>query len=499
MTNQKQPQKKNTTDEEDILTSLRNLKRHPDAGFHAAIQASNISAVTGTVGFRMCRLRRQESIKVLDLIGGTHKNRISVIAERDGVIRISVLDCQGNLSSGSYRPSKTNLSEVIAIVWDANSLSLWWMGEKVIQLTLPQKIDGKWLAITQGIDIDGDNKASYITQGARAGGMLGLGLCASNKTLELIVANLFVVGSITTESKLQEMFEVHKAELQPVIDRSERFLHFHLMVDTELANVLGVSVQPGNKYYDHPIFSMLRECSVFHQRGEFGDRDMELNSAYMLLTQLKQIRLYRPKLFDRFKLMLLSGKFSKQNYIGNRLEIAIAESLISKKVDFEFSDLNNPQGGVPDFRIFSGGVEVGLECTTTYSGKPRTSGDLLEIKVNRAIKKKVQKDYENPKHTVLLIDTTSTSYHTAGDGTERNQVLKRVVNDWEDKYSFGSYLFFHFLFVDYDDDMLGKGGYYHSYSRRDTKHASKQLKDFLDLAFPKGHLYFDVIRMPPIG
>ncbi len=231
------PQHDHTVDENERLILLRNLMERSGAGFQSVLEpdhfestirdthqgytpktyqnlgASNLKAARGTAGFRIFSVRRSQDIKILDLIGGISRNRISIVSERTGKIQLVVLDSQGNRSSVSYIPKWGSVAEIVCLTWDGNIVSLWWEGSKVSQLTLPHKIDGRWLALVSGPDIDGENNASYIMKGAQGGGGIGLGLCASDKSLQLIISHLFILKEVLSEEEIRTMVEINAAEI----------------------------------------------------------------------------------------------------------------------------------------------------------------------------------------------------------------------------------------------------------------------------------------------
>ena len=206
------PQTDLGADENEKLLLLTTLMERSGAGFHSVLRPGRFEAVRGTAGFRIFLVRRNRNINIFDLIGGISRNRISMVRERTGEVQLVVLDSQGNRSMTTYTPKRSKIAEYVCLTWEGNNVSLWWAGSKVSQLTLPNKLNGQWLALTSGLDIDGENSASYIIKGVRGGGGIGFGLCAADKSLQLIMSYLLIKGGVLPEEEIRTMATVSAAD-----------------------------------------------------------------------------------------------------------------------------------------------------------------------------------------------------------------------------------------------------------------------------------------------
>jgi hypothetical protein len=195
-------------DKEKRATLKALILKSGGAGFHAFFD-NDVEIPVGTISFRIFNVAFQEDIKILDFIGGITQNRISLIIKHNQTAHLNILDRQGNSSAVNFVPNQANIASVVTLTWHINEISLWWMNEKVIQQSLPYQIGKKWVVVVCGIDVDGINQASYIVKGVRGGGITGLGLCASNKNLQLIISDLAVWRTVLTDDEIRGLVRGH--------------------------------------------------------------------------------------------------------------------------------------------------------------------------------------------------------------------------------------------------------------------------------------------------
>jgi hypothetical protein len=230
-------QEGNSTDENEKLRLLELLMERSRAGFHAFLVTNRFEATVhdssqryspknyaapwtkpvearrGTIAFRVFSIRQNASLKIIDLIGGISKNRISIVYDNSNMIRLMAIDSKGNITSTTWVPKISNMMEQVCFTWDQNVVSLWWQGIKTNELILPDSIGGRWVAITSGVDIDSEYSASYIIKGARGGGGTGIGLCASDKSLQLVISDIAIWSRVLSDEDIRDLADTSAAEV----------------------------------------------------------------------------------------------------------------------------------------------------------------------------------------------------------------------------------------------------------------------------------------------
>jgi len=199
------------TDEEEKIKLLKILMTKSEAGFHTNITPSEINTATGTIGFIYFPVTYKQDIKILDLIGGINKNRISIIMQNKNIIELIIYDALGNKHSVKSKLSKSKFAEFIFLTWNQKNIAVWYKGEIIFQLELDQQLRDKWAAITSGLDIDGSSRANYIIRGAKGGGRIGLGLCSSDKSLQVIISHLIFLNRVISSEEILDLTALSKS------------------------------------------------------------------------------------------------------------------------------------------------------------------------------------------------------------------------------------------------------------------------------------------------
>ncbi len=112
--------------------------------------------------------------------------------------------------------------------------------------------------------------------------------------------------------------------------------------------------------FETPTGRALEEVIQYHNSGKYEERDYELARLEMLVKHLEEIKQYDENMLNSFRRKI---NRDDANYYGFRFEVAIAASLIRKKVIFGKSES-------PDFKIQYGGQEIFIECTSRHLSKP---------------------------------------------------------------------------------------------------------------------------------
>jgi len=223
--------------------------------------------------------------------------------------------------------------------------------------------------------------------------------------------------------------------------------------------------------FKSPIGRALAGVMNYHNSGRYEERDYELARLLMLVKHLEEIKKYDVNLLNE-----LRSKINRDdaNYFGFRFEVAIASSLIRKKVKFIKTES-------PDYKISHNGKEIYIETTSTHITKPSLKD--LKHKIKAAIRKKSKKNYCQP-NTALFIDITNIYFHNLlRKQLIQSKELKNYVKDILKKAKFGSVVMFAYIL----NKKLNR--FELNYIRVDSEAIDPILRDFLDKYYPiKGHI-----------
>ena len=228
-----------------------------------------------------------------------------------------------------------------------------------------------------------------------------------------------------------------------------------------------------------PVGRALANIIAYHNSGRYEERDYELARLDMLVKHLKEIKEHDESLLNYFRRKINRNDVS---YYGFRFEVAIASSLIRKKVSFIKRES-------PDFEILYAGKKIYIETVSVHitSSKLRN----LKIKIKNAISRKSRKPYCKPD-TALFVDATNIFYHSL----VRNQLLlieelKEYVSGILEDVGFGSIVIFVYVL----NKELRR--YELNYIRIDNEIIDPTLRIFLDNYYPiKGHEVRDFALCP---
>jgi hypothetical protein len=204
----------NQADDREKLELIKSLMRRAEGAGVKIFLDPGLEIYSGTIAFRIFIIDLQEDMKILDFIGGITKNRISLTLRHNRKAQLTILDSQGTSSTVTFLPKQSRFAAQVVLTWHQCKISLRWMTDNIIIQSLSYPVGGRWLAAAQGIDIDGNDRASYIVQGVSGGGILGLGLCASSKRLQVIISDFMVFERVLTDNEIHTMIDLHSAEVQ---------------------------------------------------------------------------------------------------------------------------------------------------------------------------------------------------------------------------------------------------------------------------------------------
>jgi len=245
----------------------------------------------------------------------------------------------------------------------------------------------------------------------------------------------------------------------------------------ELNRLLGLRFIWDGKEYKSigaqtPIGESIMMAGVFHNRQDYGQRDVETAKLRTLVKSLQLIEKYDKKILRKFKKIIKDTAKEQGTYFGVRAEIHIAASLIQKGINFIKTES-------PDFTIDEYGVY--MECTSAH--KLEGSSANLTDKIRSAILEKSKKAYCNPS-TVLCVDITNILTANVESKNELlaskdhfKGIVKQILTDTNSSY--GSVLLF-----SYSMDL--EGNMHTGYYRIDNESAVVALIDFLDKWYPIG-------------
>lgn len=221
-----------------------------------------------------------------------------------------------------------------------------------------------------------------------------------------------------------------------------------------------------------PIGESILMAGIFHNKGDYSQRNVEIAKLSMLAKHLKTIEKYDNGLLDTFKKIVRDTSKNWGTYFGVRLEINIAASLIEKKVGFFKTES-------PDFTIKECGVYI--ECASIHRSNAGTAK--LVDKIRSVIAVKSRKAYCNPS-TALCVDITNVSATTDESENEllasrdgMRGIVKQIFKETESRY--GSIMLFSY-FMDLNSV------FYSGYCRFDNEGMISALADFLDRCYPLG-------------
>ena len=221
-----------------------------------------------------------------------------------------------------------------------------------------------------------------------------------------------------------------------------------------------------------PIGESILMAGIFHNKGDYSRRNVEIAKLSMLVKHLRTIEKYDQRLLDTFKKKLRDTSKNWGTYFGVRLEINIAASLIEKKVIFVKTES-------PDFTIRE--CEVYMECASIH--RSNVGSAKLINKIRSVIAGKSKKAYCNLS-TALFVDTTNVSA-TSEESEDKllsskgglQEIVKQMLKDTNSSY--GSILLFSY-FMDLN------GSFHSGYWRIDNVNIIPALSSFLDKYYPLG-------------
>jgi hypothetical protein len=221
-----------------------------------------------------------------------------------------------------------------------------------------------------------------------------------------------------------------------------------------------------------PIGEAIKMVSVFHNRGDYANRNVEISKLSMLVKDLQTIGENDQVLLNEFKRKLHDTSKNWGTYFGVRMEINVAASLLRKHVKFVKQE--SPDFAIPEYGVF-------IECGSSH--KPDDSSADIGDKIRTTITEKSRKAYCNLA-TLLCMDITNIAAKCGDGGIEilasKNSVhrmVKQILSDTNPGY--GSILLF-LYFMDTNES------FHSSYWRTDNDTITPALLAFLDKHYPYG-------------
>ena len=240
---------------------------------------------------------------------------------------------------------------------------------------------------------------------------------------------------------------------------------------TDLKRLFGKQFIDGTSFAQHPIRQSIKRVLMFHEAGDYANRDYENSSISLLVKNLKEISSYDKKLFKVFRPALQSC--NNDTYFGIRFEVSMAASLVRNGVPFVKTER-------PDFTLLKDWDGVCIECGSAHLSKLRTRIADLKYKIGSVIREKSQNDYCNINNA-LFVDFTNINYHSTLQEILPNvDELKDYVSEQLDHSDFGSIVLWTYII------NLDVKRYQWKYTRVDNRMPNPLLKKLLDALYPFG-------------
>jgi len=255
----------------------------------------------------------------------------------------------------------------------------------------------------------------------------------------------------------------------------DAFLLNYFQCVLELNKLLGMRfVWDGNTYVSPglrtPIGKSVARVMLYHNKGDFDNRNVEIGILCLLARHLQMIQEYDTGLLKQFR-RRIHAILKWEDYFGWRMEVNIAASLIKKSISFT-------KGESPDFTIPSEGVHI--ECGSIHLSRHKQTDALKKLALS--ILGKSRKPYCNTA-TALFLDFTNV-FHAMESGSMRRKEsdeLKSFVTSIfaQSRSDFGSVLLFGY--------WLSSSYVIHSsYLRTDNPLIDRRLLVFLNSHYPLG-------------
>jgi len=217
-----------------------------------------------------------------------------------------------------------------------------------------------------------------------------------------------------------------------------------------------------------PIGESVLMIGVYHNKGDYDNRDVEIAKLGLLVQQLQRIEKYDKNLLKEFKKKIYEVRKNWELYFGVRMEINAAASLIKENVKFVKTE--SPDFTIPDKSTY-------IECGSIHVAETHSVN--IVDKIRSVIVEKSRKPYCNPA-TALFLDTTNVDFHCLKESTvTTDEEIKKIVDNILEntKSRFGSVLLFSYF-------MTMSKDFHSGYLRIDNSTIDKALLKFLDEYYP---------------
>lgn len=238
------------------------------------------------------------------------------------------------------------------------------------------------------------------------------------------------------------------------------------------------------KQKSHPLCEWLYASRRNYQDGKLRLGCAQAAYVNFVVEDLEKVKSFDPKIFALLK-KELKRPMPSDIYFGIRLELRIASSLSSKRINFIKSE-------TPDF-IINRKPKIGIECTSCHLklGKSHEPKELA-YKLESAINKKSKYTYQTSSN-ILAVDITNLLFHEGKPNNPISLSDKDIVTKELSKYiensAFESVIAFSYSWT---PTAVGNGATLHNfYWRYDKVSLSKSIKKFLDTHFPKGDFWVE--------
>jgi len=237
-------------------------------------------------------------------------------------------------------------------------------------------------------------------------------------------------------------------------------------VSLKLSEALEVAFIQGNKISKSALGKMLVGLLNLN-----GDGFLATKTRLLLIAK----HLQEVKNFDKAVWKKLRGKIFNdvdiKHFYGTRFELSIAASLARRNVCFIFN-----QKDLPDFVLNNDNAGLRIECGSCFL---TTAKDKSSYKIESLLFEKNKKQYANTA-TTLFIDRTNLWSQSKNvlefGGEEFYSRMQELIL----KSAYGNVT----IFDTYYD--IKSQSIHSNYTRFDSERISIELKDFLDVHFPKG-------------
>ena len=238
------------------------------------------------------------------------------------------------------------------------------------------------------------------------------------------------------------------------------------------------------KQKSHPLCEWLYASRRNYHEGNFRLGCAQAAYVKLAIEDLQKVKGYDSEIFAFFK-RELKRPLPSDTYFGLRLELRIASSLVSKRLNFQKSE-------APDF-IITGRSTIGIECTSCHLqlGKTHELRDLT-YKLDSAIKNKSKYTYQT-SNNILAVDISNLLFHEGKcyfpvNLADKDLLKKKLTKNLE-KSAFQSVIAFSYSWT---PTQVGNGATLHNfYWRYDKSSISETAQDFLNDHFPKGDFWIE--------